>query len=265
MTIKLAFANQKGGVGKSALILQTAYYAAQKKLKVLVIDMDGKGNLSTKIATRQQIEQLPKRFTCSVNLFDPNLEKITVLNCKYGIDLIPSRINDQQLYTQEKAPLNTIINPHNNLAIFAQNYDLVIIDCTSSLGNLFLAGIVAADKIIMPLQISSFVVDSLSGLFEVVEKLQKIGKKDLEIAGILINSFNARNKQQHQAIKKLREKLGNLMMETVIANRSTIDKATNQAKPIWKIRSGAARLASLELTEAIEEIFERTGVNNERN
>lgn len=263
MAIRLAFANQKGGVGKSTLTLQTAYYAVEKGLKVLVVDMDGQGNTSAKIAGREKIENIPPSVTRSVDLFKPNLKQVVTLKGDYGIDLLPAKINDDQLYAQEAAPIDTIINPSINLETIAENYDLVIIDCPPSLGRLLSAGLIMADKIIMPIQVSGFAVDGVGGLFKVVEQLQNIGKEDLEVAGILVNSFNARSKQHHQALKELRDKVGNLVMEGVIANRSPIDQATNQSKPIWKIKTGAARLAKVELTIAIEDIFKRIGVSYE--
>lgn len=266
MTVRVAISNQKGGVGKSSITLQTAYYASEKGLKVLVVDMDGQGNTSTKIAGRETIENIPTNTTLSVDMFKPEnqIEEITVLKGNYGIDLIPARINDDLLYAQEAAPIETIVNPSANLERIADNYDLIIIDCPPSLGRLLSAGLIMADKIIMPIQVSGFAVDGVGGLFKVVEQLQDIGKEDLEVAGILINSFNARSKQHHQAVKALREKVGDLVMDTIIANRSPIDQATNQAKPIWEIRTGAARLARAELTDAIEEIFKRIGIKYEQ-
>lgn len=263
MTIRLAFANQKGGVGKSTLTLQTAYYAAHKGLKVLVVDMDGQGNTSTKIAGRKLIENLPPDVTCSVEMFRSDLETVNPISCDYGIDLIPARINDTRLYAQEAAPLNTIINPTANLETIAENYDLVIIDCPPSLGRLLSAGLIMADNVIMPIQVSGFAIDGVAGLFKVVEEIQASGKEDLEVSGILINSFNARSTQHHEAVNELRKCIGDLVMESVIAIRSPIDQATNQAKPIWEIKTGAARIARAELTNAIEEIFERIGLDYE--
>lgn len=263
MTVRLAFANQKGGVGKSTLTLQTAYYASQQGLKVLVIDMDGQGNTSTKIVGREAITNIPSNITRSVDLFNSELEQVFVMQGNYGIDLLPAMINDDQLYAQEAASIDTIINPSINLETIAENYDLIIIDCPPSLGRLLSAGLIMADKIIMPIQVSGFAVDGVGGLFRVVEQLQQIGREDLEISGIVINSFNSRSKQHHQAVKELREKVGDLVIDTVISTRSPIDQATNESKPIWEIKTGAARAARAELTGAIEEIFKRIGVTYE--
>ena len=262
MTVRIALANQKGGVGKSTMTLQIAYYAAVVKgMKVLITDMDGQGNTSTKIAGRKQIEDLPEHITRSVHLFKPDLEAVNVLKCQHGIHLIPAKINDDLLYAQEAAPLNSIVYPSMNLETVAENYDLVLIDCPPSLGRLLSAGLIMADKVIMPIQVSGFAVDGVGGLFKVIEKMNASGKDDLEVAGILINCYNARSNQHKMAVKALRAKVGDLVMDTVIGNRSPIDQATNQALPIWELKSGAARPAKAELTAAIEDIFKRTGVS----
>lgn len=263
MTVSLAISNQKGGVGKSTLTLQTAYYATSKGLKVLVIDMDGQGNTSVKIVGRKQIESLPTNITKSVDLFRSDLEEVIPFKGSYGIDVIPALINDSKLYGQEAAPISTIVNPAINLEKIAENYDLVIIDCPPSLGRLLSAGLIMADKIIMPIQVSGFAIDGVAGLFQVVEEIKASGKDDLEVSGILVNSFNARSKHHHEAVKELRKQVGDLVMDSVIAIRSPIDQATNQAKPIWEIKTGAGRIARAELESAIKEIFERIGVNYE--
>lgn len=260
MTIKLAYANQKGGVGKSTLTLQSAYYASQKGFKVLVIDMDGQGNTSTKIAGRHVIEDIPTEITCTIDLFNKDLEKVNPLKCNHGIDLIPARINDDELYSQEAADLNTIVYPAFNIENIADRYDLVIIDCPPSLGRLLVAGLIMADQIIMPIQVSGFAIDGVGGLFKVVEQLQQSANPNLEIAGILINSFNARSKQHIQAIEELRTELGDLVLETVIANRSPIDQATNESKPVWDLKTGAARIAKAEMTAALDDVFKRIGL-----
>ena len=261
MTVRLAYANQKGGVGKSTMTLQTAFYASSKNLKVLVVDMDGQGNTSAKLAGRQTIEELLPSITRSYQLFNADLEKVTPITCSQGIDLIPAKINDHDLYGQESVSMSKVLAPTKNLETIAGNYDLVIIDCPPSLGRLLTAGLIMADKVIMPLQVSGFAIDGVGGLFQVIETLKRSGKRNLEVAGILINSYNARSKQHKKAAEELRGKAGDLVMDSIISNRSPIDQATNEAKPIWKVTSGAARPARAEVIAAIEEIFTRIGIN----
>ncbi|GAB2801117.1 AAA family ATPase [Halomonas shantousis] len=261
MTIKLSYANQKGGVGKSTITMHTAFEAHQRGIRTLVVDMDGQGNTSTKIAGRQAIEELSDTITKTYQLFHDDLSEVQVLKCKNGIDLIPARINDDELYSMEAADLRMVVNPARNLASIEDEYDLIIIDCPPSLGRLLSAGLIMASHVVMPVQVSGFALDGVGGLFRLIETIQKGANPNLEIVGILVNCYNARSGTHKQSVEALRAKVNDLVLKNIIGNRSSIDQAVNMSKPVWSFRSGAARKAAQEMQAAIHEIFERAGVS----
>lgn len=260
MAVIIAFANQKGGVGKSTFTLQTAYFASEKKLKTLVVDMDGQGNSSTKLAGREVVKNLSQDITRSYQLFDPDMGVPVPIRCKNGVDLIPAIINDTKLYSKEAADLSSIVHPKNNLNKIVENYDLILIDCPPSLGRLLMSGLIISNKVIIPVAVSGFAVDGVSGLFSVIDQIKKGINPSLEISGVFVNNFNVRSAQHKKSVQALRESVGSLLLNTVVGNRSPIDQATNTAVPVWKLRSGAASKASVEIQGVIQEIFERTGV-----
>lgn len=258
--MKLAFANHQGGGGKSAMTIQTAFYAAKSGMNVLVVDLSGQGNTSASLAGRKTLEDLCPFITRSYQLFRKDLKEPHVLTCAHGVDLIPAKINDELLFGLEVGSMESSLLPRQNLEKISDNYDLILIDCPSSLGRLIVSGLIMADKVIMPIQPAGFCTDSISGMLRVIERLNKAGHEDLEIAGILINNIGMRSRFHQLAVKALREKAGDWIFNTVIACRDSINQATTSGKPIWKLKSGAARLANKEITRAIEEIFSRLGI-----
>ena len=263
MSVTIAFANQKGGVGKSTFTLQTAFFAKEHQLKTLVIDLDGQGNTSTKIAGRESIKSLEassSNITRSYQLFDPNLSSPVPLTCDNGIDLIPALINDSKLYAKEATDLSDILIPKKQIDKIIENYDIVLVDCPPSLGRLLMSGLIISKKIIIPVAVSGFAVDGVSGLFDVISSIKAKINPELEISGVFVNNFNVRSNQHKKSVLALRESVGDLLLDTVVGNRSPIDQATNNGSPVWKLRSGAAAKASNEIQSVIKEVFNRTGV-----
>ena len=108
----IAFANQKGGVGKSTLTVQAAFYLRKhRKKKVLVIDIDSQGNTTESLTQGQ-----PYTATSSAALFEPNLEELGIFDdTPYGVDLIGSEPNSNEGYDIESRELDVIRNPAANI------------------------------------------------------------------------------------------------------------------------------------------------------
>lgn len=141
----IAFANQKGGVGKSTLTVQAAFYLRKhRKKKVLVIDIDSQGNTTESLTQGQ-----PYTATSSAALFEPNLEELGIFDdTPYGVDLIGSEPNSNEGYDIESRELDVIRNPAANIQALKDAYDYILVDCPPSLGRKLLGGLVMADYVI---------------------------------------------------------------------------------------------------------------------
>ena len=135
----IAFANQKGGVGKSTLTVQAAFYLRKhRKKKVLVIDIDSQGNTTESLTQGQ-----PYTATSSAALFEPNLEELGIFDdTPYGVDLIGSEQNSNEGYDIESRELDVIRNPAANIQAIKDAYDYILVDCPPSLGRKLLGGLV---------------------------------------------------------------------------------------------------------------------------
>ncbi|MEG3765056.1 ParA family protein [Alteromonas sp. 14N.309.X.WAT.G.H12] len=257
----ISYANQKGGVGKSSLCVQTAFYlAVKKKKKVLVIDMDAQGNTSSRIANRIQNEDGsfdPVFYgTKTAELFKDEVSNIVVMNCPFGIDLIHSPSNDPDLFEVESSELETALNPRKHVAPLLENYDYVIVDCPPSLGRKLLAALTIATHVAFPVKLSGFAIDGVEGLIESILGVREAFNSNLEILGIIINDMD-RSVNHERSLKALQDAVPELMFKNKIMHRPPLDTAVSDGVPIWDLRYG--HVAAKEVEAVLEEMLEKVG------
>ncbi|NYZ67846.1 ParA family protein [Endozoicomonas sp. SM1973] len=258
MTKVISITNQKGGVGKTTITIQKAFYLTDMGKKVLVVDLDGQGNTSSRLG-RITPGKEPVRFTGTKTseLFDSDLDQIEVTQCAYGMDLIHSLENDIDLYELEAESLEKAITFTKKLNSIKEKYDYILIDCPPSLGRKLVAALSISTHIVIPIQLSGFSTNGVRGLFDSIIQVKNTLNPTLEVTGIIINGMNNRSKTHKESLSKLEEIVPDLIFKNRIVNRAPIDSATDLGVPVWKIKSGAARVAAKEIKSVIKEILDR--------
>ncbi|MGB1256714.1 MAG: ParA family protein [Thiolinea sp.] len=259
MTKVISFANQKGGVGKSTLCIQMAFFLVERKHRVLVVDMDGQGNTSSRLARKPGEEEAQYYGTKTSQLFDKNLKNIEVINCPSGVDLIHTPKNDPDLFEMEAVPLDQAVNPKHNLLPLFDNYDFVLVDCPPSLGRKLVAALAMSTHVVCPVQLSGFAVDGVEGLLNTIISVKHSLNPAINILGIIINNMNSRSLTHKKAYTQLVQEVPDLVFRNLIGSRAPLDNATNLGIPVWKIRSGSANAAAREVKAVLNEILERAG------
>ena len=259
MTKIISFANQKGGVGKSTLCIQMTFFLLERGHKVLVIDMDGQGNTSSRLALNPGENEATYYGTKTSKLFAKKTPKIEVMNCASGVDLIHTPKNDPELFEMEAIPLDQAVNPGRNLAPLLKEYDFVLIDCPPSLGRKLVAALTMSTHVVCPVQLSGFAVDGVEGLLNTIISVKNSLNPGINILGIIINNMNSRSSTHKKAYLQLKSEIPDLVFKNLIGGRAPIDNATNLGIPVWKIRSGAANAAAREVKAVLNEILERAG------
>ncbi|MBR7889844.1 ParA family protein [Marinomonas sp. A79] len=256
----ISFANQKGGVGKSTICIQMAFYLSiKKKKKVLVIDMDGQGNTSSRLAPR--VEDADYLFTPilsgtkTADLFGDHVGEIEVLKCPSGMDLIHATKNDPDLFEIETVQLDQAMNPAKHLEELFLNYDYVLIDCPPSLGRKLVAALVMSTHVVCPVKLSGFAVDGVEGLLNTIIGIKEGYNSYLEILGIVINDMD-RSINQERAFKELEDSIPDLLFKNKIMHRPPLDSAITEGIPVWELRYG--HVAAKEVEAVLQEILERS-------
>jgi chromosome partitioning protein len=225
--IRIAIANQKGGVGKTTTAINIATAMAAAGWKTLLIDLDPQGNASTGLGI-----DLARRSTSSYDLL---IDQVALEDCIVGtdvpgLDVVPATVDlsgaEIELVTvaDRSARLRKALEGH-------RDHDVCFIDCPPSLGLLTLNALSAADTLLVPLQCEFFALEGLSQLLQTVEQVQQRFNPDLGIVGIALTMFDRRNRLTDQVADDVRECLGKLVFESVIPRNVRLSEAPSHGLP----------------------------------
>ncbi len=244
----IAFANQKGGVGKTTFSTQLAYYLATVlSKKVLFIDMDAQGSASETLLEGKDYEG-----TTSDNLFEPELPELKIHHTPRGIDLIGSN-QDPSGFDVEALPIERVAYPQQWLEPILTNYDYAIIDCPPSLGRRLVGSLGVANYVVCPIKLSGYAVSGLKNLLNTLMEIQNNFNPQLQILGIAVNEYQG-NAAQRDALEAVSNALPGLVFDNKVRSRSPIDFASRGA-PINEVRN--SHRAAEELKALFDEILSR--------
>ena len=245
----ITFANQQGGVGKTTLATQFAYFLRlERQAKVLFLDLDFHSYATD---TLLRDEPLPLNKTAFHELFDPNLDKIQIQETTLGIDLIGSQCCPEAAETQA-TPLAQLQYPIRHLKPLIENYDYIVIDCPPSIGPHLTLARSLTDYLVVPVRLSGHLVKSLQTLYVFLETTPEITTKICPV-GIAINEYQD-TATQRSLLTTLEETFPEAIFRQKIRYHSTIDLAS-RGDPICQIDNGKA--AEKELYALFREILRK--------
>ncbi len=225
--IRVAIANQKGGVGKTTTAINIATAMAATGWKVLLIDLDPQGNASTGIGIATDAREHSS--------YDLLVDQVPLAACAMatripGLDIVPATVDLSGAEVELVAVENRTDRLREALA-GDSGYDIAFIDCPPSLGLLTLNALCAADALLVPLQCEFFALEGLSQLLQTVERVQQRFNPDLGIVGVALTMFDRRNRLTDQVSDDVRQCLGDLVFESVIPRNVRLSEAPSHGLP----------------------------------
>lgn len=234
--LRLSFANQKGGVGKTTYNVQLALLLGLLDYKVLFVDNDPQGNsssilLNDKLNDESSLEELGLRSAQIFTIDTLNSGDITKTSYK-NIDIIYSLKNDSELTDLEAMDISLVTKQYEMIASIKDDYDFVIVDCVPSLGRLLLSSLSLSQHIISPLVLSGFAFDGVEGLLNTIIALKSETNSQLNYVGGFINNLNTDSKIQMKIKHQVMEDYPELVLKTFVPNRPPLDTATANKQSI---------------------------------
>jgi len=229
----IAFANQKGGTGKTTLCVNTAAALVKLKERVLLLDLDPQGNATVSVGIRVQPEQ---PTAIELLLDQTRFEDILVDSYLGDLSVIPSLPDLAHLELELAGKSKNQFFLRRALeksADIISSFDYVLIDCPPSLSLLTVNGLCAARHVVVPVLCDYFSLEGLSHLLDTISHIKKKLNPDLDLLGIAANLVDYRLRITEESMGLLREKFGSLVFKTEIKTCSRLRESPSFGKAIF--------------------------------
>ena len=257
MSVIISVVNQKGGVGKTTTALNLAAGLAEQGKFVLLVDLDPQGNATSGLGIKNQ--ELEKGLYHAL-VSEHRLHDVVHNTAHAGLRVVPSTPDlagaNVELVNVEgrEAKLSDILNEVKHA------YDYIIIDSPPSLGILTLNGLVAADKILIPVQAEYYALEGLGQLLRTIDLVRENIKPELQVLGAVVTMYDGRNKLSDEVLQELYKFFPNNIFRSVIPRTVRLAEAPSFGKSIFHYDpAGKGAKAYERLTREIIDFFSADG------
>ena len=225
----MAIINQKGGVGKSTTAINLSAALGELGKQVLLVNRDPQSNSFSGLGIeKSQVHNC----VYDVLLNDVAIEDVIIPDVGEGLDRVPATINlagAEVELVSEMARENRLKDAVGSLR---GKYDYVFIDCPPSLGLLTVNALVAADKLLIPIQCEFYALEGVTKLLDSMKRVKTRLNPTLDIFGVLLTMYDGRTTLSRQVVEEVRSYFGKTVFTTLIPRTVKLSEAPSFGQPI---------------------------------
>ena len=225
----IAIAHQKGGVGKTTTAINLSACLAEKKKKVLAIDIDPQGNTSSGLGIDK------KKIKNSI--YQMIIGECSIEDCRINtpikyLDLLPSNVNLAGAEIELIGVEGREYILKKEVDKIRDEYDFIIIDCPPSLNTLTVNAMTTADTVLVPIQCEFYALEGLTQLMHTINLVKQRLNPMLEMEGVVFTMFDARTNLSLQVVENVKSNLKQNIYKTIIPRNVRLAEAPSHGLPI---------------------------------
>ncbi len=223
-----AIANQKGGVGKTTTAVNLAACVAEAGYEALLMDVDPQCNATVGLGLGKDLS--------------PTVYDVLIDSTPLGDAIVPTGIDNLSIapagpdLAGATVELPRIAGSETRLrealATVREEFSFILLDCPPSLGPLTVNALVAADRVIVPVQSEYFALEGLAGLLDTLGLIQRELNPRLTVAGMLLTMHDGRTRLAQDVEREVRQHFPELVFDTVIPRNVRVGEAPSFGKPV---------------------------------